>query len=99
MEVVEVEDIQSSLVVPRVMNSLRHTRSEENLTVNNFNNHVDGEEPSDNWSQEDDDISQEVINQPDTTYYIYYNHTQVMILVNVLIYNVCVTKKTQTYII
>lgn len=95
MEVVEVEDIQSSLVVPRVMNSLRHTRSEENLTVNNFNNHVDGEEPSDNWSQEDDDISQQVINQPDTTYI----HTQVMILVNVLIYNVCVTKKTQTYII
>lgn len=95
MEVVEVEDIQSSLVVPRVMNSLRHTRSEENLTVNNYNNHVDGEEPSDNWSQEDDDISQQVINQPDTTYI----DTQVMILVNVLIYNVCVAKKTQTYII
>lgn len=90
MEVVEVEDIQSSLVVPRVMNSLRHTRSEENLTVNNYNNHVDGEEPSDSWSQEDDDISQQVIIQPDTSCI----HTKVMILVNVLICNIsCLLNK------
>ncbi|KAG8248820.1 Phosphatidylinositol 4-kinase beta [Homalodisca vitripennis] len=65
VEVVEVEDIQSSPVVARAMNSLRHTRSEENLisSINNYSNgnHVEGEEATDNWSQEDDDISQQYL--------------------------------------
>lgn len=60
---IEVEDIQSSAVVPRVMNSLRHTRSEENLlSTNNFSHPAvtNGDDSADNWTQEDDEISQQV---------------------------------------
>lgn len=63
VEVVEVEDIHASPVVARAMNTLRHTKSEENLiasSYNNNNNHMDAEESIDCWSQEDDDISQQV---------------------------------------
>lgn len=64
VEVVEVEDIHASSVVARAMNTLRHTKSEENLiasSYNNSNNHTDPEESIDCWSQEDDDISQQYI--------------------------------------
>lgn len=58
----EVEDIHASPVVARAMNTLRHTKSEENLIASNYNNnnHTDPEESIDCWSQEDDDISQQV---------------------------------------
>lgn len=60
VEVVEVEDMETSPVVFRAVNSLRPTRSEENLAAVCHNESEDST-PIDNWSQEDDDISQQYL--------------------------------------
>lgn len=74
MEVVEVEDLHTSPVPPKAMSSLRHTRSEENIAGSNDNvvdrssncgafsiySSPDEETTGDCWSQEDDEISQQV---------------------------------------
>lgn len=59
MEVVEVEDIEQSPLISRVSNSLRQTRSEENLSTM-----MDSDPDSCCWSQEDEEISTQVRVQP-----------------------------------
>ena len=70
VEVLEVEDIHTSPVPAKIMNTLRHTKSEENLVAerSNTNEHPHpfptykmDEESGDCWSQEDDEISLQVI--------------------------------------
>lgn len=61
VEVVEVDDIASCPVVSKSMNSLRQTKSEENLlSSDNVSHHTDPDEES-SWSQEDDDISRQYL--------------------------------------
>jgi len=68
----EVEDLHTSPVPPKIMNTLRHTKSEENLAAEvaaqaesaslcafSVYGNPD-EETGDCWSQEDDEISQQV---------------------------------------
>nr|CAI5822240.1 unnamed protein product [Callosobruchus analis] len=65
VEVVEVEDLESSPVPPKIMPTLRHTKSEENLkhettSLSAFSvcgGCYDDVDPD--WSQEDDEISQQ----------------------------------------
>ncbi|XP_021937293.1 phosphatidylinositol 4-kinase beta isoform X2 [Zootermopsis nevadensis] len=71
VEVLEVEDIHTSPVPAKIMNTLRHTKSEENLAAEGaaqaesaslcafsvYGNPDD--ETGDCWSQEDDEISQQ----------------------------------------
>nr|CAD7606316.1 unnamed protein product [Timema genevievae] len=72
VEVLEVDDIHTSPVPARIMNSLRHTKSEENLAADDAAAQAESsslcafsvygnpdEETGDCWSQEDDDISQQ----------------------------------------
>lgn len=67
VEVLEVEDLYSSSVPAKIMSSLRHTKSEENLGVDSNSlsafsmcgNICDDTDPE--WSQEDDEISQQVL--------------------------------------
>lgn len=70
IEVVEVDDLHTSFVTPKIMPTLRHTRSEENLgggggdsgSLSAFSmcgGLCDDNDPD--WSQEDDEISQQVI--------------------------------------
>ena len=70
MEVLEVDDLYTSPVPAKIMNSLRHTKSEENLgggangdtaSVSAFSMCgiiCDDNDPD--WSQEDDEITQQV---------------------------------------
>lgn len=55
VEIVEVEDTEKSPVISRATNTLRQTRSEENLSTMS-----DSDVDSCCWSQEDDDISTQV---------------------------------------
>uniref|UniRef100_A0A6P7GB21 Phosphatidylinositol 4-kinase beta-like n=1 Tax=Diabrotica virgifera virgifera TaxID=50390 RepID=A0A6P7GB21_DIAVI len=65
VEVVEVEDLESSPVPPKIMPTLRHTKSEENLKHESVSLSAfsmcggcyDDLDPD--WSQEDDEISQQ----------------------------------------
>lgn len=65
IEIVEVNDIYSSLVPSKIMPTLRHTKSEENLKHDNVSlsafsvcgSCYDENDPD--WSQEDDEISQQ----------------------------------------
>lgn len=50
--------METSPIISRAINSLRPTRSEENLVCHTES---DDNPPIDSWSQEDDDISQQVI--------------------------------------
>nr|CAD7258898.1 unnamed protein product [Timema shepardi] len=72
VEVLEVDDIHTSPVPARIMNSLRHTKSEENLAADDAAAQAESaslcafsvygnpdEETGDCWSQEDDEISQQ----------------------------------------
>ncbi|XP_072390640.1 phosphatidylinositol 4-kinase beta [Diabrotica undecimpunctata] len=65
VEVVEVEDLESSPVPPKIMPTLRHTKSEENLkheTVSLSAFSMCGgcyDDLDPDWSQEDDEISQQ----------------------------------------
>lgn len=67
VEVVEVDDIETSPVPAKVMPTLRHTKSEENLkhettSLSAFSvcgGCYDDLDPD--WNQEDDEISQQVI--------------------------------------
>lgn len=71
VEVLEVEDIHTSPVPTKIMNTLRHTKSEENLAAEGaalaesaslcaFSVYGNpDEETGDCWSQEDDEISQQ----------------------------------------
>lgn len=72
MEVLEVDDMYRSPVPAKVMSSLRHTRSEENLggvvgaagettSLSAFSicGQCDDPDPEGCWSQEDDEISQQ----------------------------------------
>lgn len=62
----EVEDLYTTPVPAKIMNTLRHTKSEENLggdsaSLSAFSicgNMCDDNDPD--WSQEDDEISQQV---------------------------------------
>jgi hypothetical protein len=65
-EVVEVDDLHTSIVTPKIMPTLRHTKSEENLgggdttSLSAFSmcgGLCDDNDPD--WSQEDDEISQQ----------------------------------------
>lgn len=66
VEVVEVDDIYSSPVPTKIMPTLRHTKSEENLGHDSLSLSAfsvcggcyDDNDPD--WSQEDDEISQQV---------------------------------------
>lgn len=61
VEVVEVEDLATSPVVSKSMNTLRHTKSEENLAAALTSySHLELDAESDCWSQDDDEISQQV---------------------------------------
>nr|CAD7407819.1 unnamed protein product [Timema cristinae] len=73
VEVLEVDDIHTSPVPARIMNSLRHTKSEENLAADDAAAQAESaslcafsvygnadEETGDCWSQEDDEISQQL---------------------------------------
>uniref|UniRef100_A0A146KRY8 Phosphatidylinositol 4-kinase beta n=3 Tax=Lygus hesperus TaxID=30085 RepID=A0A146KRY8_LYGHE len=61
VEAVEVEDLASSPIVSKSMNTLRHTKSEENLAAAHSSySHLELEE-MDAWSQEEDDISQQYL--------------------------------------
>lgn len=67
VEVLEVDDLYTSPVPTKIMSSLRHTKSEENLgggdTVSLSAFSMCGVICDDNdpeWSQEDDEISQQV---------------------------------------
>lgn len=65
VEVVEVEDIYTSSVPSKIMSTLRHTKSEENLKHDSISlsafsvcgSCYDDNDPE--WSQEDDEISQQ----------------------------------------
>ncbi|XP_050297349.1 phosphatidylinositol 4-kinase beta [Anthonomus grandis grandis] len=65
LEVVEVDDIYSSPVPSKIMSSLRHTKSEENLkhdtlslsAISVCGSCYDDNDPE--WSQEDDEISEQ----------------------------------------
>lgn len=55
-----MDDLATSPVVSKSMNTLRHTKSEENLAAAHTSySHMELEEV-DAWSQEEDDISQQV---------------------------------------
>lgn len=67
MEVVEIDDLYSSPVTPKIMPTLRHTKSEENLGGYDNNSAsafsmcgmlCDDNDPD--WSKEDDEISRQV---------------------------------------
>lgn len=66
MEVVEVEDIYTSPVPAKIISTLRHTKSEENLghdsaSLSPFSMcGVLCDDVDPDWSQEDDEISQQV---------------------------------------
>lgn len=67
MEVVEVEDLYTSPVPQKIMSSLRHSKSEENLGIGDATSlsalsMCSGicDEHDLDWSQEDDEISQQV---------------------------------------
>lgn len=67
VEVVEVEDLHASPVTPKIMPTLRHTKSEENLGGDAASMAAFGvcmgalcDEADPDWSQEDDEISQQV---------------------------------------
>ncbi|XP_014262636.1 phosphatidylinositol 4-kinase beta isoform X2 [Cimex lectularius] len=61
VEVVEVEDLATTPVVSKSMNTLRHTKSEENLAAAHSGYcHLELDE-GEWWSQEDDDISQQYL--------------------------------------
>lgn len=67
MEVLEVDDLYTSPVPTKIMNSLRHTKSEENLGGDSDSSSAftlcgsvcDENDPD--WSQEDDEISRQVL--------------------------------------
>ncbi|GAB6028268.1 Phosphatidylinositol 4-kinase beta [Chamberlinius hualienensis] len=70
VEVLEVEDTQSTPVPAKLINTLRQTRSEENLmdyanqveiTRTTFNIYPTATDDGDCWSQEDDEISRQYI--------------------------------------
>ncbi|RZF43432.1 hypothetical protein LSTR_LSTR001693 [Laodelphax striatellus] len=61
VEVVDVDDMETTPVVSRAVNSLRHTRSEENLMVHTESDELPSAVMPDSWSQEDDDISQQYL--------------------------------------
>lgn len=63
VEVLQVDDIYTTPVTAKMMNALRHTKSEENLTNEpSFPLSQPGKEDDENcWSQEDDEISQQYI--------------------------------------
>ncbi|KAK9505633.1 hypothetical protein O3M35_009636 [Rhynocoris fuscipes] len=62
VEVVEVEDLATSPVVSKSMNTLRHTKSEENLAAAHSSySHIEIDAESDCWSQDDDEISQQYV--------------------------------------
>ncbi|XP_073991037.1 phosphatidylinositol 4-kinase beta fwd isoform X2 [Rhodnius prolixus] len=62
VEVVEVEDLATSPVVSKSMNTLRHTKSEENLAAALTSySHLELDAESDCWSQDDDEISQQYV--------------------------------------
>ncbi|XP_063243120.1 phosphatidylinositol 4-kinase beta isoform X2 [Bacillus rossius redtenbacheri] len=75
VEVLEVDDTHTSPVPAKTMNTLRHTKSEENLAAGdatgpaeppslasfNVYGNPDPDETGDCWSQEDDDISQQYL--------------------------------------
>ena len=67
VEVVEIDDLHTSIVTSKIMPTLRHTKSEENLgggdttSLSAFSmcgGLCDDNDPD--WSQEDDEISQQV---------------------------------------
>lgn len=67
MEALEVDDLYTSPVPPKIMSTLRHTKSEEKLCVDTESlppsftfcgNICDDNDPD--WSQEDDEISRQV---------------------------------------
>lgn len=63
VEVLQVDDIYNSPVPPKIMNALRHIKSEENL-INEPSfpaSQAVREEDDFCWSQEDDEISQQYI--------------------------------------
>ncbi|PSN39507.1 Phosphatidylinositol 4-kinase beta [Blattella germanica] len=76
VEVLEVEDIHTSPVPAKIMNTLRHTKSEENLAAEGAAQAESAslcafsvygnpdEETGDCWSQEDDEISQQYMQLP-----------------------------------
>ncbi|XP_076355706.1 phosphatidylinositol 4-kinase beta-like isoform X1 [Tachypleus tridentatus] len=66
VEVVEVEDMETSPIPSKIVNTLRQTRSEENLldyyshqdvSLSTFSLYPSVDDDDDCWSQEDDDIS------------------------------------------
>lgn len=64
VEVLQVDDIYTSPVVTKMMNALRHTKSEENLANEPsfpFVSQIGREDDENCWSQEDDEISQQYI--------------------------------------
>lgn len=66
VEVLQVDDIYTSPVVTKMMNALRHTKSEENLanespSFPSFVSQIGREDDENCWSQEDDEISQQYI--------------------------------------
>ncbi|KAL1115735.1 hypothetical protein AAG570_006025 [Ranatra chinensis] len=61
VEVVEVDDVATSPLVSRSMNTLRHTKSEENLAAALTTYPQQPDDGIDCWSQEDDDISQQYL--------------------------------------
>lgn len=72
VEVIEVDDVQGSVVPPKMINALRQTRSEENLPdyfgVQDFSGitfslHPNADDDADCWTQEDDVISLQVKNE------------------------------------
>jgi hypothetical protein len=81
--VLEVEDIHTSPVPAKIMNTLRHTKSEENLAAEGTAQAESAslcafsvygnpdEETGDCWSQEDDEISQQVCTGYKCSLYIY----------------------------
>ncbi|KAK6626780.1 hypothetical protein RUM44_009257 [Polyplax serrata] len=62
VEVLQVDDLYNSPVSPKMMNALRHIKSEENLMNEPFPcSQLVREEDDLCWSQEDDEISQQYI--------------------------------------
>lgn len=62
VEVLEVDNIQTTPVANKIINTLRHTKSEENLTecyvsARPFNQFCSVDDHNDCWSQDDDEIS------------------------------------------
>ncbi|XP_018323241.1 phosphatidylinositol 4-kinase beta isoform X2 [Agrilus planipennis] len=61
IEVLEVQDPCTSSVPQKIMNTLRYTKSEENLSLEtmSLSNFTGSYEDDPEWSQEDDDVSQQ----------------------------------------